>query len=45
MAILKIGEARMELAGGSIETDEMNVDEWGDGRGGRDKEICVEILA
>ena len=45
MAILKISEARMELAGGSIEMDETNVDERGDGREGRDKGICVEFLA
>ena len=44
MAILKIGTARMEVAGGSTEEDEANVDEWGDGKGGKDKKIGVEIL-
>jgi hypothetical protein len=44
MAIFKIGTTRMEVDGGNTEEGEANVDEWGDGRRGKDKKIGVEIL-
>ena len=45
MAIVKVDEARQGLAGDSAGKGETNVDERGDDRGGKDEEICTEILA
>ena len=45
MAMIKEDEALMGAAGDSHNQGETNVDGRGKGRGGRDKEIDVKILA